>query len=205
MAGPVLRTSPQRRPDARVVALVLSLALAIAAPVLLGSGLALSMATQIAWLAIVLLANNLLLGQCGLLSFGHALQVGAGALAGVAAMRWGAAGGAMPLPLVPLVGGLAALARDPDDAAAMRSLDAARADYDQLFRHSAALVQDATDFAVLDTRRRVRRYVTRSLTKELAAQQDAQARHEESGSAATAALLRRAAAKARRVLSERRG
>ena len=110
MAGPVLRTRPQRRPDAGVVALVLSLAIAIAAPVLLGSGLALSMATQIAWLAIVLLANNLLLGRCGLLSFGHALQVGAGALAGVAAMRWGAAGGAMPLPLVPLVGGLAALA-----------------------------------------------------------------------------------------------
>ncbi len=105
--------------------------------------------------------------------------------------------------------GLAALARDPDDAAAMRSLDGAREDYDQLFRHSAALVQDATDFAVLDTRRRVRRNVTRSLTKELQAQQTEQAQQaqqdEQGGPAATGALLRRAAAKARRVLSERRG
>ncbi|QHI96541.1 branched-chain amino acid ABC transporter permease [Xylophilus rhododendri] len=74
-----------------------------------GSGLAVSMLTQIAWLAIVLLANNLLLGQCGLLSFGHAVQVGAGALASIAAMRWGAVHGWMPLPLVPLCSGLAAM------------------------------------------------------------------------------------------------
>lgn len=78
-------------------------------PWLAGSSLAVSLLTQMAWLAIVLLANNLLLGQCGLLSFGHALQVGAGALGAVLAMRWGASGGSMPLPVVPLVGGLAAL------------------------------------------------------------------------------------------------
>ncbi len=104
--------------------------------------------------------------------------------------------------------GLAALARDPDDAAAMHSLDSAREDYDQLFRHSAALVQDATDFAILDTRRRVRRNVTRSLTQELQARQGAQDGTPPamgSGPAGTGALLRRAAAKARRVLSERRG
>ena len=73
-------------------------------PWLAGSSLAVSLLTQMAWLAIVLLANNLLLGQCGLLSFGHALQVGAGALGAVLAMRWGASGGSIPLPLVPLVG-----------------------------------------------------------------------------------------------------
>ncbi|WPB59260.1 branched-chain amino acid ABC transporter permease [Xylophilus sp. GOD-11R] len=85
-------------------------AIALGVPLASGSGLAISMLTQMAWLSIVLLANNLLLGQCGLLSFGHALHVGAGALAGVYAMRWGASGAWMPVPLIPLVGGLAALA-----------------------------------------------------------------------------------------------
>lgn len=90
--------------------------------------------------------------------------------------------------------GLDALARDPHDAEAMRSLDSARRDYDQLFRHSAALVQDATDFAVLETRRKVRRNLTRSLAK---------AEHA-APTPAEPALLRRAVAKARRVVTERR-
>lgn len=107
MAG--LESTQGGRAGPRAVAAVVAglAAAAVAAPWLAGSGLALSMLTQVAWLAIVLLANNLLLGQCGLLSFGHALQVGAGSLAGVAAMRWA---GPVPLPLVPVVGGLAALA-----------------------------------------------------------------------------------------------
>jgi hypothetical protein len=106
--------------------------------------------------------------------------------------------------------GLDALARDPDDTDAMARLDAAREEYDRLFRHSAALVQDATDFAIKDTRRRVRRQVTRSLTGT-----DAGAGHDPAHDPATGAagsiaadgraLLRRAAAKARRVVAERRG
>jgi hypothetical protein len=96
--------------------------------------------------------------------------------------------------------GLDALARDPQDRGAMSSLDRAREDYDQLFVHSAALVQDATDFAILDTRRRVRRNVTRSLTST-----DAAGPREQAPRPAHRALLSRAAAKARRVLQERRG
>jgi hypothetical protein len=108
-------------------------------------------------------------------------------------------------------GGLDALARDPDDADAMARLDRAREEYDQLFRHSAALVQDATDFAIKDTRRRVRRQVTRSLT---GPGTDPGAGHDPAHDPGTAAgtiaadgraLLRRAAAKARRVVAERRG
>jgi hypothetical protein len=91
--------------------------------------------------------------------------------------------------------GLDTLARTPEDAEAMRSLDRAREDYDQLFVHSAALVQDVTDFAVLETRRRVRRNVTRALTQAAASPQ----------APAPRPLLRRAAGRVRRVLRERLG
>jgi hypothetical protein len=46
----------------------------------------------------------------------------------------------------------------------MRELDAARATYDQLFVHSMALVQDATESALKEARQKVRRQVTRRLT-----------------------------------------
>ena len=91
--------------------------------------------------------------------------------------------------------GLDALSRDPDDADAMGALDRVRDEYDQLFVHSAALVQDETDFALLETRRRVRRQVTRRLAREAAADPAPPDR----------STLRRAAGKVRRVLSERHG
>lgn len=98
----------QRRPAGWRLAGIAVLGVASVALVLapwLGAGsLAVSMLTQMAWLSVVLLANNLLMGGCGLLSFGHALQVGAGAVSAVYAMRAG-----WPIPLVPLAGGLGAL------------------------------------------------------------------------------------------------
>src|SRR5206468_7873570 len=60
--------------------------------------------------------------------------------------------------------GLDALSRDPEDTQAMRELDDARATYDQLFVHSMALVQDATESALKEERQKVRRQVTRRLT-----------------------------------------
>jgi hypothetical protein len=89
--------------------------------------------------------------------------------------------------------GLDALSRDPEDADAMATLDRMREEYDQLFVHSKALVQDATEAAVRRARRRTRREVTRQLQEEAAA---AGPRHR--------SVLRRAAGKARRVLTERR-
>jgi hypothetical protein len=84
------------------------------------------------------------------------------------------------------------LSRDPDDKDAMGSLDQMRMEYDQLFAHSAALVQDATDHAIKQTRRRTRQQVTRRLTK---AAEAGPAPH---------APLRRAAGRLRRALTERR-
>ncbi|HYO40524.1 MAG TPA: hypothetical protein VER39_12815 [Nocardioidaceae bacterium] len=93
--------------------------------------------------------------------------------------------------------GLDALARDPDDEDAMARLDRAREEYDQLFVHSAALVQDATDFAVQEARRKTRRNVTRTLT--------AQAAQADAAPPPPRPFLRRAAGRARRALLERRG
>ena len=58
------------------------------------------------------LSYNMLLGQGGMLSFGHAVYSGLGAYVAVHALNMvGKAGGlALPLPLLPLVGGLAGLA-----------------------------------------------------------------------------------------------
>jgi branched-chain amino acid transport system permease protein len=79
----------------------------IVAPLLFRSGLALSMLSQIGYLIIICLSYNLLLGQGGMLSFGHAVYTGLGSLIAVHAMNL-AAGGSLPVPLVliPLAGGL---------------------------------------------------------------------------------------------------
>ena len=80
----------------------------IVAPLIFRSSLALTMLSQIGYLAIICLSYNILLGQGGMLSFGHAVYTGMGAFIAVHAMNL-ATKGAVPLPLVtiPLVGGLA--------------------------------------------------------------------------------------------------
>ena len=80
----------------------------IVAPLIFRSSLALTMLSQIGYLIIICLSYNILLGQGGMLSFGHAVYTGMGAFIAVHAMNL-ATKGAVPLPLVtiPLVGGLA--------------------------------------------------------------------------------------------------
>jgi branched-chain amino acid transport system permease protein len=59
---------------------------------------------------IACLSYNMLFGQGGMLSFGHAVYSGLGAFLAIHALN-AATGGSIPLPvpLVPLVGGLAGL------------------------------------------------------------------------------------------------
>ncbi|MDO8280826.1 MAG: branched-chain amino acid ABC transporter permease [Burkholderiaceae bacterium] len=84
--------------------------LLIAAPHVLKSSLALTMLSQVGYLIIVCLSYNLLLGQGGMLSFGHAVYSGLGAFLAIHAMNLATKGVLpIPLPLVPLVGGLAGL------------------------------------------------------------------------------------------------
>lgn len=84
----------------------------LVAPWLFPGGFGLTLLTQMGTLAIFALSYNMLLGQGGMLSFGHAVYAGLGAYFTVHALNMMAkgAGFALPLPFLPLVGGLAGLA-----------------------------------------------------------------------------------------------
>jgi branched-chain amino acid transport system permease protein len=80
------------------------------APLLSHKGVWLSLLCQIGIAAIFALSFNLLLGQTGLLSFGHAVYFGVGAFATMHLLRAiHSRGVRFPVTLLPLVGGLAAL------------------------------------------------------------------------------------------------
>lgn len=83
----------------------------IFAPVVFTSGLALTMLSQMGYLVIICLSYNILLGQGGMLSFGHAVYTGLGGVLAVHAMNLATAGTvSAPLVVVPLIGGLAGAA-----------------------------------------------------------------------------------------------
>lgn len=94
----------------RIVIWGLFAAALIVAPMLFTSSLALTMLSQIGYLIVICLSYNMLLGQGGMLSFGHAVYTGLGSFIAIHAMNL-AGKGAVPIPLVfiPLVGGLAGL------------------------------------------------------------------------------------------------
>ncbi|MES2531640.1 MAG: branched-chain amino acid ABC transporter permease, partial [Pseudomonadota bacterium] len=79
----------------------------LVAPHVFRSSLALTMLSQIGYLIIICLSYNMLLGQGGMLSFGHAVYTGLGSFIAIHAMNLAAAGSLpIPLVLIPLVGGL---------------------------------------------------------------------------------------------------
>lgn len=77
------------------------------APKVFSSNLSVSMLTQIGGVMIVCLSYNMLLGQGGMLSFGHAVYTGLGAYIAIHTLN-AAASGLVPIPvaLIPLVGGI---------------------------------------------------------------------------------------------------
>ncbi|MDG0853306.1 branched-chain amino acid ABC transporter permease [Roseateles puraquae] len=80
------------------------------APRIWTSGLAQTMLTQMGIGVIACLAYNILLGQGGMLSFGHAVYSGVGAFLAIHALNMAGAGTlGIPVSLIPLVGGLAGL------------------------------------------------------------------------------------------------
>ena len=83
----------------------------LAAPWLFPGGFALTLLTQMGTFIIFALSYNMLLGQGGMLSFGHAVYSGLGAYVTVHALNAfaQAKGIVTPVPLLPLVGGLAGL------------------------------------------------------------------------------------------------
>ncbi|MEX8495039.1 branched-chain amino acid ABC transporter permease [Sphaerotilus sp.] len=81
------------------------------APRLWTSGFALTMLSQMGVAIIICLSYNMLLGQGGMLSFGHAVYAGLGAYLAIHTLnRVGAGTLGLPVSLVPLVGGLGGLA-----------------------------------------------------------------------------------------------
>lgn len=83
----------------------------VAAPYLFPGGFALTMLTQMGTLILFALSYNMLLGQGGMLSFGHAVYSGLGAYCTVHVLNMiGKGAFHIPVPLLPLVGGIAGLA-----------------------------------------------------------------------------------------------
>ncbi len=82
----------------------------IVAPLLWTSSLAQTMLTQIGIAIIACLAYNILLGQGGMLSFGHAVYTGLGSYLAIHSLNMATAGSwHIPVSLVPLMGGVAGL------------------------------------------------------------------------------------------------
>jgi len=80
------------------------------APLLYTSSLALTMLSQMGIAIIACLAYNMLLGQGGMLSFGHAVYSGLGSFFAIHALNLVSKGAwSVPVSLIPLVGGLAGM------------------------------------------------------------------------------------------------
>jgi len=110
--APPAAAAPRARrvPTGRVVvwggfALVLAIA-----PLVFPSGLGISMLSQVGIAIVACLSYNMLLGQGGMLSFGHAVYTGLGTFVAVHALL-GIGDGSVPIPvsLIPLVGGIAGM------------------------------------------------------------------------------------------------
>ncbi len=77
-------------------------------PLLADSRFALSLLSQAGIACILCLSYWLLMGQGGMLSFGHAVYSGAGAFMAIYTLRWVEGGAELPVALIPLLGGMAA-------------------------------------------------------------------------------------------------
>ena len=83
----------------------------VLAPMVWTSSLGLTMLSQIGIAIIACLSYNVLLGQGGMLSFGHAVYTGLGSFLAIHTLNFAAAGKfGIPVSLIPLVGGLAGFA-----------------------------------------------------------------------------------------------
>ncbi|MCB1981215.1 MAG: branched-chain amino acid ABC transporter permease, partial [Rhodoferax sp.] len=85
-------------------------AVLVAAPMVWTSSLALTMLSQVGIAIVACLAYNVIFGQGGMLSFGHAVYSGLGAYLAIHTLNMVGDGRiALPVSLIPLVGGLAGL------------------------------------------------------------------------------------------------
>ena len=95
----------------RIFAWVAFAAMLAVAPLIFRSGTSLTVMSLMGLSIVFALSYNMLLGQTGLLSFGHAVYFGLGGFIAIHAMNIDRAQQifAIPLPVIPLFGGLAGL------------------------------------------------------------------------------------------------
>jgi len=101
---------PGLLPTGRIVVWGLfALALAVA-PLVFTSGLGMTVLSQMGIAIIACLSYNMLLGQGGMLSFGHAVYTGLGSFVAIHVLN-AVSGGSLPIPvsLIPVAGGLAGM------------------------------------------------------------------------------------------------
>ncbi len=79
-------------------------------PLIFGSSLSQTLLSQMGIAIIVCLSYNMLLGQGGMLSFGHAVYSGMGAFLAIHTLNQVTNGMALPVSLIPVVGGLTSMA-----------------------------------------------------------------------------------------------
>lgn len=103
-------TRPKRLPPGRILVWGLFAAVLVVAPHLFTSSFGITVLSQMGIAIIACLSYNMLLGQGGMLSFGHAVYTGLGSFVAIHALN-SVSGGNLPLPvsLVPLVGGVAGI------------------------------------------------------------------------------------------------
>ena len=75
-------------------------------PIIFNSNSAITILNQMAITIVFALSYNMLLGQGGMLSFGHAVYMGVGGFACMHIMNWSGLFERMPLPLLPIFGGI---------------------------------------------------------------------------------------------------
>ncbi len=83
---------------------VIAAGVAVALPHLVPGGFGLSLLCRMGIAIVFALSFNMLLGQGGMLDFGHAVFLGLGGYVAMHAMRY--TGWSLPLPVVPLIGGV---------------------------------------------------------------------------------------------------
>ncbi len=79
----------------------------VVAPLVFSGGLAVTMLAQMAIAIVACLSYNMLLGQGGMLSFGHAVYTGLASFCTIHVLNGIAAGSPVPVSLLPFIGGLA--------------------------------------------------------------------------------------------------
>jgi branched-chain amino acid transport system permease protein len=113
-APTAISRAPEARPRGRIgfygIWLIAALALVVL-PLIFSSGGSLTSFSLIGIAIVFAVSYNILLGQTGLLSFGHAVQYGLGGFLAVHVMNAVAnRGWPLPLPFIPLAGGIGGLA-----------------------------------------------------------------------------------------------